>query len=59
MKAVAPIAFVSEHSETLVELERDYRSLPDSCGVPAYRRVRTVGTDSRFIAALADLVNAA
>ena len=55
----APISFVSEHSETLVELDRDYRRLAESCGVPAYYRVRTVGTDPRFIAALAELVNAA
>jgi ferrochelatase len=53
---VAPISFVSEHSETLVELDRDYRRLAESCGVPAYHRVRTVGADPRFIAALAELV---
>jgi ferrochelatase len=56
---VAPISFVSEHSETLVELDRDYRRLAESCGVPAYYRVPTVGTDPRFIAALASLVEAA
>jgi len=53
---VAPISFVSEHAETLVELDRDYRRLAASCGVPAYFRVPTVGTDRRFIAALAELV---
>jgi ferrochelatase len=53
---VAPISFVSEHSETLVELDRDYRRLAESLGVPAYHRVPTVGTDRRFIAALAGLV---
>ncbi len=53
---VAPISFVSEHSETLVELDRDYRRLAEACGVPAYHRVPTVGTDRRFIAALAQLV---
>jgi ferrochelatase len=56
---IAPISFVSEHSETLVELDRDYRRLAESCGVPSYHRVRTVGTDPRFIAALAELVRAA
>ena len=56
---VAPISFVSEHSETLVELDRDYRRVAERCGVPAYRRVKTVGTDPQFIAALADLVKAA
>jgi protoporphyrin/coproporphyrin ferrochelatase len=56
---VAPIAFVSEHSETLVELDRDYRRLAEACGVPAYYRAPTVGTHPRFIAALAELVRAA
>jgi protoporphyrin/coproporphyrin ferrochelatase len=53
---VAPISFVSEHSETLAELDIDYRRVAENCSVPAYRRVATVGTDPRFIAALADLV---
>ena len=53
---VAPISFVSEHSETLVELDLDYRRLAEACGVPAYHLVPTVGTDRRFIAALAGLV---
>ncbi len=56
---VAPISFVSEHSETLVELDRDYRRLAEACGVPAYHRAATVGTDRRFIAALAALVRGA
>lgn len=53
---VAPISFVSEHSETLVELDRDYRRMAVDCGVPSYRRAATVGSDPRFIAALAELV---
>jgi protoporphyrin/coproporphyrin ferrochelatase len=53
---VAPISFVSEHSETLVELDIDYRDLAERSGVPAYRRVATVGTAPGFIAALANLV---
>jgi protoporphyrin/coproporphyrin ferrochelatase len=53
---IVPISFVSEHSETLVELDRDYRQVAREYGVPGYYRVRTVGTDGRFIAALAALV---
>jgi ferrochelatase len=53
---IAPISFVSEHSETLVELDRDYRRLAEACGVPGYVRVSTVGTEPRFIAGLARLV---
>jgi ferrochelatase len=56
---VAPISFVSEHSETLVELDRDYRRLAEQSGVPRYYRAPTVGTDPAFIAALAHLVETA
>ena len=53
---VVPIAFVSEHSETLVELDVEYRQLAARLGVPGYFRVPTQSADSRFIAALAALV---
>ncbi len=53
---VAPIAFVSEHSETLVELDIDYAHVARDAGVPRYVRVPTVGAAPRFIAGLADLV---
>jgi protoporphyrin/coproporphyrin ferrochelatase len=53
---VAPISFVSEHSETLVELDLDYRHLAEAVGVPAYHRVPTVGVEPSFIQALAALV---
>jgi ferrochelatase len=56
---VAPIAFVSEHSETLVELDIEYRHLAEKTGVPDYRRAATVGTHPDFIAGLADLVRRA
>jgi protoporphyrin/coproporphyrin ferrochelatase len=56
---VAPISFVSEHSETLVELDLDYRDLAKASRVPAYHRVPTVGTDPSFIQALAHLVHCA
>jgi ferrochelatase len=53
---VAPISFVSEHSETLVELDLDYRDLATASGVPAYHRVPTIGTEPGFIQSLAALV---
>ena len=56
---VAPIAFVSEHSETLVELDMEYRKLAAEAGVPAYVRVPTPGTDPVFIGGLAGLVRRA
>jgi ferrochelatase len=54
-----PLSFVSEHSETLVELDIDYRRLAAEAGVPAYVRVPTVGTHPLFIQGLANLVRAA
>jgi ferrochelatase len=56
---IAPIAFVSEHSETLVELDIDYAHLAKAVGVPAYVRVPAVGTQTEFIAGLARLTNEA
>jgi len=53
---VAPIAFVSEHSETLVELDVEYREIAEEDGVPAYFRVPAQNSDAAFIGALADLV---
>lgn len=56
---VVPVAFVSEHSETLVELDIAYRRLAAESGVPRYERVATVGTHPAFIAGLTRLVQAA
>jgi protoporphyrin/coproporphyrin ferrochelatase len=53
---VYPLSFVSEHSETLVELDIDYRHLAEKVGIPTYIRVPTVGTHPLFIAGLARLV---
>ena len=56
---IAPIAFVSEHSETLVELDIEYRQLAEENGVPAYLRMDTVRAATPFIAGLAGLVQKA
>ena len=55
---LVPVAFVSEHSETLVELDIEYRELAEKAGVPAYVRVPTVDAHRDFIAGLAGLVRA-
>jgi ferrochelatase len=55
---VVPIAFVSDHSETLVELDIDYRDLAERLGVPFYTRVPTQNADPGFIGAQASLVRA-
>ena len=56
---VVPIAFVSEHSETLVELDVEYRELARRHGVPGYFRMPTQNADPGFIEALAALVRRA
>lgn len=56
---VVPIAFVSEHSETLVELDVEYRELAAHSGVPFYRRVPAQNDDPGFITALAGIVRRA
>jgi len=53
---VAPIAFLCEHSETLVELDIEYAKLAREAGVLHYVRVPTVGTHPSFIAGLAEMV---
>ena len=53
---VVPIAFVSEHSETLVELDVEYKELAHKLGVPGYFRAPTQNSDPAFIEALAELV---
>lgn len=56
---IDPIAFVSEHIETLVELDRDYAVLAKAAGVPIYLRAPAVGTLPPFIDGLATAVRRA
>ena len=56
---VVPIAFVSEHSETLVELDVEYRKIAQSRGVPAYVRVPALATAGAYIDGLGALVRRA
>ncbi|MBW8881032.1 MAG: ferrochelatase [Asticcacaulis sp.] len=53
---LVPIAFVSEHIETLVELDIEYGHLARDLGVKDYVRVPALGTDGCFIRALNDEV---
>lgn len=53
---VVPVAFVSEHSETLVELDIEYREMALAAGTPCYERVATVGAATGYIDGLARLV---
>jgi ferrochelatase len=56
---VVPIAFTSEHSETLVELDVEYREEAEKFGVPGYFRAPAQNADAAFIGALAALVRGA
>lgn len=53
---VVPIAFVSEHVETLVEIGEEYRALAARHGAPWFVAVPTVAVDTAFIQGLASLV---
>lgn len=52
---VVPIAFVSEHSETLVELDMDYKELAKECSIKSYSRVKTQGDEDIFIESLGSM----
>lgn len=56
---VAPIAFVSEHVETLVELDIEYGELAHEKGASPYLRAAAVGVRPFFIDALADAATSA
>jgi ferrochelatase len=53
---VVPVAFVSEHIETLVELDIEYAELAHEQGVTPYLRSPAVGVAAPFIQTLADAV---
>ncbi|MEH2239390.1 ferrochelatase [Nostoc sp.] len=54
--AVVPISFVSEHIETLQEIDIEYREVAEKSGIHNFRRVPAPNTHPVFINALADLV---
>ena len=53
---IVPVAFVSEHSETLVELDIEYKKLANKNGCSFYKRVPALGSDENFIKGLSELV---
>ncbi|WP_414731525.1 ferrochelatase [Vitreimonas sp.] len=56
---ISPIAFVSEHVETLVELDIEYAQLARALKLPFYLRAPAPGAAPRFIDALAELAERA
>ena len=53
---ITPIAFVSEHIETLVELDHEYAELAEQQGVVPYLRAPALGVEQGFIDTLAATV---
>ncbi len=53
---VVPISFVSEHIETLEEIDIEYREIAEESGISNFRRVPALNTHPAFIRGLADLV---
>lgn len=53
---VVPISFISDHIETLQEIDIEYREVAEEAGVKHFQRVPTLNTDPNFINALAKMV---
>ena len=53
---LVPIAFVSEHSETLVELDIEYKKLATDNGCKQYTRIPALGTNEEFIKSMSELI---
>mmetsp|Transcript_23946 Transcript_23946/g.67573 ORF Transcript_23946/g.67573 Transcript_23946/m.67573 type:complete len:495 (-) Transcript_23946:113-1597(-) len=53
---VVPISFVSEHIETLEEIDIEYRELAEESGISNWRRCPALNTDPAFIRDMADIV---
>lgn len=53
---VVPISFVSEHIETLQEIDIEYREVAEEAGIEHFQRVPALNTHPIFIESLAELV---
>ena len=53
---VIPISFVSEHIETLYELDILYKHVAEDAGITNFKRVPALNSDPTFIRALAEIV---
>ena len=57
--AVVPISFVSEHIETLQEIDMEYREVAEEAGIQRFERVPALNTHPIFIGELATMVTEA
>jgi protoporphyrin/coproporphyrin ferrochelatase len=53
---VVPISFVSEHIETLQEIDMEYREVAEEAGIEHFQRVPALNTHPMFIEDMADMV---
>ena len=53
---VVPISFVSEHIETLQEIDMEYREIAEEAGIETFRRVPALNTHPGFIDDMAAMV---
>ncbi len=53
---VVPISFVSDHIETLYEIDVMYQEEAQACGIRHFRRAPALNLDATFIASLAAIV---
>jgi ferrochelatase len=53
---VVPIAFTTDHIETLSELDREYGHVANEVGITCYRRAPALNERTVFLDALADIV---
>ncbi len=56
---IVPISFVTEHIETLFEINIEAREAAEHAGIEQFRMMPAVGDSPKFIACLADLVRGA
>jgi ferrochelatase len=55
---IVPVSFVSDHIETLQEIDFEYRLHAEKVGIPRFERAPSLNDQPDFISALADLVRA-
>ncbi len=56
---IAPIAFVSDHIETLSEIDIEFAEVARESGVAEFRRMESLNLDPRFLDALTEIADAA
>ncbi|MDA8428828.1 MAG: ferrochelatase [Geobacteraceae bacterium] len=56
---MVPLSFVSDHIETLHEIDIEYREEAHKLGITDFRRMESLNSSPLFIACLADLVRSA